>query len=235
MFGAGIQTQYSIIAMILNSQKLTLKMYNIISSGSKGNAVLYFNSVLVDCGVPFASLKPILYNIQLILLTHEHGDHFNESTIKALVKERPTLRIGCCEWMTDKLDFVKNLDVFKIGAVYNYGNLMISPVKLYHDVPNCGYRIFKNGKRIFHATDTSHLDGITAKDYDLYAIEHNYDAETVFEAIAMLEAAGNYAYQKGAVNSHLSEKQARDFIFENKGENSQVLRLHESTKFDLKI
>lgn len=204
-------------------------MYNIISSGSKGNAVLYFNSILVDCGVPFSSINPHLYDIRIVLLTHEHGDHLNESTLRRLVFERPTLRIGCGEWLSEKLPFVKNLDVFSIGKIYNYGTFQLSTVKLYHDVPNCGYRIFKDGKKVFHATDTSHLEGITAKGYDLYAIEHNYNAETVFEAIYETEAAGGYAHQRGSMNSHLSEQQARDFYFQNRGEHSQIIRLHESS------
>jgi L-ascorbate metabolism protein UlaG (beta-lactamase superfamily) len=204
-------------------------MYQVISSGSKGNAVLYFNSILVDCGISFTSLKPNLYNIQIVLLTHEHGDHFNLSTIKKLIKERPTLRIGCGEWLADKLQFVKNLDVLEIGSIYDYGIFKISSVKLYHDVPNCGYRIFKDGKKIFHATDTSHLEGITAKYYDLYAIESNYDEETVYDTIHELESKGEFAHQHGSINSHLSEQQTRDFIFKNRGKHSQVLRLHESS------
>lgn len=204
-------------------------MYKVISSGSKGNSIVYHGSILLDCGVPFAALKNDWLNIQLVLLTHEHGDHFNISTLWRLAKERPTLRIGCCPWMADKVSFSRNVDVYEIGKVYDYGSFQISPFKLYHDVPNCGFRIFKNGTKIFHATDTMHLEGITAKGYDLYAVEHNYNAETVFETIAELEMAGQYAHQRGSINSHLSEQQARDFIFENRSEHSKVLRLHESS------
>lgn len=204
-------------------------MYRVISSGSKGNAVLYFNSILVDCGVPFASLKPYLYDIRIVLLTHEHGDHINVDTLWRLAKERPALRIGCCSWMLEKVVTFRNVDSFEIGSTYNYGQFQVSPIQLYHDVPNCGYRIFMDGKKILHATDTAHLDGITAKGYDLYAIEHNYNAETVFDLIAETESKGGFAHQRGSINSHLSEQQARDFIFKNRGEHSQVVRLHESS------
>ncbi len=206
-------------------------LYKVISSGSKGNAVIYFNSILVDCGVPFALLKPFLYDIQAVLLTHKHGDHFKRSTIARLVSERPSLRVGCCDWLADRLDFVRNLDVYKTGRLYDYGAFKVSPVKLYHDIPTCGYRIFKDGKKIFHATDTAHLEGITAKNYDLYAIESNYNEDTVYETISELEARGEFAHQRGSLNTHLSEQQSRDFIFKNRGEHSRVLRLHESTSF----
>lgn len=206
-------------------------MYNIVSSGSKGNAVLYFDSVMVDCGVSFSSVKPYLYDLQLILLTHRHGDHFNESALRRLVFERPTLRIGCCEWMADKISFAKNVDIYKIGRLYNYGSFQVAPFKLYHDVPNAGYRIFKNGKKIFHATDTAHLKGITAIGYDLYSIEHNFNEETVFDMIYKTESSGGYAYQRESINSHLSEQDANDFFYRNKGENSVLVRLHESSTY----
>ena len=98
---------------------------------------------------------------------------------------------------------------------------------MYHDVENCGYRIFSYGKKIFHATDTAHLQGIEAKGYDLYAIEHNYCEEEIEEIIRKKKALGQYSYEIGAINSHLSEQQARDFIYKNKVGNCQILRLHE--------
>lgn len=203
-------------------------MYRVISSGSQGNAILYHDSILVDCGVPFVLIKPYIFQIQLVLLTHEHGDHFNIDTLWRLAHERPTLRIGCCKWMYDKISVLKNVDLYEVGQVYDYGKIKISPVKLYHDVPNCGYRIFRDNTRIFHATDTAHLEGISAKEYDLYAIEHNYNDETILESIAEKERQGKYAYQKASMNSHLSEQQARDFIYKNRAPHSRVLRLHES-------
>ena len=202
-------------------------MYKVIATGSTGNAVLYFGSILVDCGVPYSKLKPYINDIQLVLLTHEHGDHFIRSTVERLTESRPTLRIGCGPWMKDLVKGIKNVDFYQIGEVYDYGIFQITAVKLYHDVPNCGYRIFKDGFKVLHATDTAHLQGVAAKGYDLYAVEHNYDADTIDEAIAAKQAAGEYAYQKGAVNSHLSEQQASEFIYRNRSVNSQTLRLHE--------
>lgn len=204
-------------------------MHKIISSGSHGNAVLYNNSILVDCGVSFKDLKPYLNQIQIVLLTHEHGDHFYLSTILKMRQERPSIRIACGKWMADLLYPIKrNIDVLEIGKWYDYGVFKISPVKLFHDVPNCGYRIHIDEYKIIHATDTAHLNGIEAKDYDLYSIEHNYNEETIHERIEQKEANGEFAYQKGSVNSHLSEQQAKEFIFKNRKPESKVIRLHES-------
>ena len=70
--------------------------YNIISTGSIGNAVVINNNILIDCGVSFAKLKDFYKSFQLVLLTHIHTDHFNKTKIKKLAEERPTLRFGCC-------------------------------------------------------------------------------------------------------------------------------------------
>ena len=203
-------------------------MYQVIASGSTGNSIIYHKTILVDCGVPFSLLKPFLKDIKLVLLTHSHNDHINAQTLRKLAYERPTLRVGCGVWMKDFVGGIKNVDYYEAGEVYNYGSFSISPIKLYHDVPNFGYRIFKDETKIIHCTDTCHLEGISAKEYDLYAIEHNYDEDVVNEIILRLESEGKFAHQRGAINSHLSEQQARDFIFKNKGPNSQVLRLHET-------
>lgn len=209
-------------------QGIDKNIANIIASGSSGNCEIYHNNIAVDMGVPYSKIKPYINNLQIVLLTHLHFDHFNITTIKKLAFERPTLRFGCGEWMVEFLKGIKNVDVYQFGETYNYGSFKISMGKCYHDVPNAFFRIFKGNHKIFRATDTAHLDSIEAKGYDLYAIEHNYDEDTVFESIAKIEAGGGFAHQKGAINSHLSEQQARDFIFKNAGENYKVIRLHES-------
>jgi len=144
------------------------------------------------------------------------------------------LRFGCGEWLKERLSTIKNVDVYHLNTWYDYGSFKVSIGRLYHDVENCFFRIFikqPDGEyfKIFRATDTAHLEGITARDYDAYSIEHNYNAETVFETIANIESRGGFAHQRGSINTHLSEQQTRDFIFKNRGANSQVVRLHESS------
>lgn len=203
-------------------------MYNVIATGSTGNCVIYHKSIVVDMGVPYSKIEPYIKDFQIVLLTHEHGDHVNIPAIKKLAFERPSLRFACGEFLAHKIQGVKNLDILEAGNVYDYGHFQISPIVLYHNVKNFGFRIFKDGTKIIHATDTAHLEGITAKGYDLYAIEHNYNEDTALDIIAKAEAKGQFSHIKGSINSHLSEQQARDFIFKNKSPHSQILRLHES-------
>lgn len=206
-------------------------IYNVISSGSNGNAVIYGNKIMVDCGVSFAKTKPFVNDIAIVLLTHEHKDHINIKTLAKLQMLRPTLRIGCCEWMLPLLPGLNNIDVFNIGVLYNYGSFKVSPIKLYHDVLNCGYRLTIDGYKILHATDTAHLEGISAKGYDLYAIEANYDEEKVEQAIVEAQERGEYCHAIGSIKSHLSTQQAFDFVNKNKKDTSEVLLLHKSNSF----
>lgn len=203
---------------------------NVISSGSKGNAVLY-GSVLVDCGVSFSKLKPYIRQIQLVLLTHAHSDHLNVRTLQMLQKARPAVRIGCPEYLVSELSGLDNIDIYQVGVLYDYGRFQVSPVKLYHDVPQIGYRIFIEGKKILHCTDTATLEGITARGYDLYAIEHNYDEEKAQRAIEEARAKGRFCHAAGSIKTHLSWQQAREFIEANRKEDSQILELHKSEKF----
>lgn len=204
----------------------------VISSGSEGNAVIYNNAIMVDCGVSLKALEAVKRSLKIVLLTHKHSDHLKIRTLQRLQAERPALRIACGDFLLEELPCIKNIDVLQVGKIYDYGAFKVSPVKLYHDVPNFGWRIFlPNGQKIFHATDTVHLEGITAKGYDLYAIEHNYCEEYIQQAIEEARANGEYTHAYGSIKTHLSIQQARTFIEANRKESSEVLELHKSRSF----
>lgn len=205
--------------------------YNIIATGSKGNCVIVNNSTAIDMGISFKKLKDYYKDLQIVLLTHQHLDHFNKPTITRLAKERPTLRWGCCWWLAQPLLDCgvepANIDVFEIGRTYDYGAFKVSPVYLYHDVDNCGYRLFMNDKKAIYMTDTHTLEGIGAKDYDLYLIEANYGDEEVEERIKEKIEKGEFIYEYRAKETHLSQKQTDEFLMANMGDNSQYVYLHE--------
>ena len=205
--------------------------YNIISTGSKGNAVVLNDRLLIDCGVNYKQLSPYVSGLQLVLLTHIHGDHFYPSTIKKLAKMRPTLRFGCCKWLVNNLISCGvqkwRIDVFTPELLNTYsGDLQITAVELTHDVPNCGYKIFIDGEKIFYATDTNNLNGITAPDYDLYMIEANYEDDEIQERIRKKEESGSYAYEYKVLKSHLSKAKCDDFIVRNAGTKSKFIYMH---------
>jgi Cft2 family RNA processing exonuclease len=204
--------------------------YNIISTGSKGNALVIEDNILIDCGVSFTKLKNVYKNLSIVLLTHIHTDHFNKTTIKRLALERPTLRFACCNWLVNELVQCgvnkRNIDVLNVGVWYNYGGFKISPILLYHNVDQCGYRLFINNKKVLYATDTNKLDGITAPGYDYYFIEANYTEDGIQERIKAKEALGLYCYEYDAMLNHLSKEKCDEFLYENMGVNSHYEYMH---------
>lgn len=205
--------------------------YNIISTGSKGNAVVIDGIILVDCGVPFSALKNVYCDIKIVLLTHIHVDHFKHSTIRMLAQKRPTLRFACGKHLVNDLlecgVAPSNIDVLEIGTKYDYGAFKLVPVKLYHNVPNVGYRLYIGREKIFYATDTSTLAGITAKNYDLYMVEANYEPEKLIEAINTKNKQGEYAYEKNVLRNHLSKPDCDEWLEANKGKDSICVYLHQ--------
>lgn len=210
-----------------------MNVLNKVASSSHGNCYIYNNDLMVDCGVPFSKIKPYYKDIKLLLLSHIHSDHFNKATIKKLIELRPTLYVCCGEWLVQEL---KDLGIKKckllsldMNASYDFGKYIITPFPAKHDVPNCGYKILikRDNYQIFHATDINSLQGITAKNYDLYCLEANYDEEELKTRLQEKEAAGEYAYEHRVLQTHLSKEECNRFLIENMGDNSECVYLHQ--------
>lgn len=213
--------------------------YNIISTGSKGNAVVINDRILIDCGVPLKALEPVKKDLRLVLLTHIHGDHFRPRTVRALHKERPALRWGCCEWMVGPLLEAgvdkRVIDVYDpdLPAFLMYGpTLSIRPQRLVHDAPNCGYHMiftpeYERRERLFYATDTATLDGVEATGYDWYLVEANHTREELEARARAKMEAGECAYEVRAAANHLSQEQALDWLYRQMGPQSQYVFLHQ--------
>lgn len=208
--------------------------HTVIGSGSSGNAVVINDFIMVDCGLPWKKIEPYSNKLKLVLLTHEHGDHFKPSTVKKLHEIRPSLRFGCCEWMLQPLlnaEVSKRvIDVYECGSFVDYGRVIfICPELVPHNVPNCGYHIWlgKEPELIFYCTDCSSLDHIFAKNYDLYMIEANHSEQEIQERIQKKLDAGEFAYEFEAQKNHLSEEKALDWLSKNAGPNSKYVFLHQ--------
>lgn len=200
--------------------------YEILNSGSDGNCTLINEIIAIDMGVSYKLLTPHVKKLRLVLLTHVHLDHFNKATIRRLTKDRPTLRFGCCEWLVQELINCgvdrRNIDVYEVGLFYDYKLFKLMPVKLYHDVPNCGYRVFYGDEKLIYATDTYTLAGIKAIEYDYYLIEGNYQDEEELSS----RATNNY-YESRVKKTHLSKEYATNWLLENMGLKSEYHWMHE--------
>ena len=204
--------------------------YNIIMTGSKGNAVIINKRILIDYGVSFKQIQPYLDDLRIVLSTHWHGDHFKASTARLINQTKPLIKFGCCVWMKERLLQAgvpdRQIDVYVPGVLYDYKIVGVIPFEVAHDAPNCGYKLFFDNEKVFYATDCGNLNGIVARGYDLYLIEANYEDEEIQARMDAKRAEGKYAYEQRSLKYHLSKKQCDDFIYRNAGPKSEYVYLH---------
>lgn len=208
--------------------------YEIIGSGSDGNAILYKREVLVDVGLPFNKLEPYLKTIRVILLTHKHSDHFNDATIVRIGREFPNIYMVVPESLLEQfkpLNYSGKVIVLKEEQKFKIGDTIVQSFKLFHDVYNVGWKINKAGYKIVHATDTGSIDHIEARNYDLYAIEHNYDEDIIKETIKQKALDGVFAYEVRALGYHLSFQKASEWINSQRKDSSEIVMLHISSSY----
>lgn len=204
--------------------------YDIISSGSSGNAVLIDDCILIDCGVSWRQLAPAVPKLKLVLLTHVHQDHFRESTIRRLIRERPALRFAGRPWMVRPLQNagaqLRSIDSLVTGFWYNYSGWRVRVYDLLHDVPNCGYLIQKDGVKLFYATDTYSLDHISVA-ADVCLIEGNHREQEIEAKIREKQERGEFAYEVRAARTHMSVERAEDWFRANAPEGAQLVLMHQ--------
>lgn len=203
--------------------------YEIIHTGSAGNAVIV-NGILIDCGVAYKLLRSHIRDIRLVLITHQHSDHFKVSTVKRLHKERPSLKFAGGSWMMKYLSKAeipaRNCLVMQPRTRYKFKTFNVIPVELVHDVRTFGYRLeFPEGKAIY-ATDTVSLNGVYARNYDLFLLEANHLESEIDQKISEKRAAGEFAYELRAKHTHLSKEKADAFFGKNCKADSELVYLH---------
>lgn len=205
-------------------------MINVIKTGSKGNAVLLNSNILIDIGVSYKCIEPFKKDIQYVLLTHIHSDHFNKSTIRKLANERPNIKFLCCEWLLKELsEIISITQIYLIETKkrYDFNDFEVIVIETKHNVRNCAYKLKIGNKKIFFATDLNNLNNIVAKKYDYYLVEANYDETEIAEKIKQKLKNGEFIYEYDVVNNHLSIEKATNFILENAGVNSEYILLHQ--------
>lgn len=186
-----------------------------LSSGSKGNSLIIKPyQLIVDMGMSYKHYdKSILKHIKYVFLTHEHGDHFNVSTINQIMQNEPHITfimrdnlylILKQKFIEKKYDLKQN-QVQTIpkneDIVFDLNNNEILVARAHHtdhgDIENTAYT-FKGSvdvdlyetPTILYASDlidtgaTKNGDGLSQTEkYDLMFLEANYDHELMIKSL----------------------------------------------------
>lgn len=217
---------------------------NIINTGSNGNAILIDDAIMIDCGLPFKTLKEYnILDLDVLFITHRHGDHLNMSVLRNIDKLRPWNKLSSMIYTnkdvaekinTDKKlqDKVKNIiahgDIFEITA--NNKIYKVEVFKCAHDVENTGF-VFTNeeNETLIFATDTSTMKYAPNMLYDYIVVEGNYDEVK----LKTDQLSDNYEVRRRAFRNlrHLSIQQFEDFVTNYSKPDSEVWQLHESNEY----
>ena len=172
-------------------RKLIKMFFDIIGSGSKGNATLVFSqgaTLLIDMGVTLERLEEELKrfnkdikDIDAVLVTHNHTDHIRG--IKAFSPKRIYSLEGTVPGSLSNV--VEMLKPFSVG------DFTITPFPTSHDAINpCGFLLEANGEKLVYMTDTGcYLSQNTPllKNPDYLVIESNHDIQMLLHTNRPME------------------------------------------------
>lgn len=82
-------------------------------------------------------------------------------------------------------------------------------------------------EKLIYLTDTKTVEGIIAKNYDLYLIEGNYDEDEILDRIKHKEENGLFINEYRTIETHLSVQEATNWLLENMGDNSIYEFIHQ--------
>lgn len=77
--------------------------------------------------------------------------------------------------------------------------------------------------------DTSNVDNIEAKDYNLYLIEANYQRKILEKHIEECDDENKLYYLNRVSRTHLSYEESNSFLIENMGKKSEYQYIHQSS------
>ena len=223
------RSQQSILVPCLKSELSA----TVLGSSSAGNATLVWSAgtaILIDCGFPPSYITIQLQRLGLsisdldgVFITHIHGDHVNESTVRKLIKER--VPIYCPPQIELHLQkkygalasasHQKHLNVIKKSEI-EMNQFVIRTFEVPHDSDGgCfGYSIIydvgSRTKKVSVSTDmacpTKSVVGHFANS-DVIVIESNYD-------VHMLENSARPDWLKRRIreDGHLSNDQCGESL-----------------------
>lgn len=160
----------------------------VIASGSSGNCTLIQSSsaenILLDAGVPYvkiakaADFKPI----DFALITHEHNDHANKSTIKTLLERGVEVYMTAGTRNALKFENRHNLHALKYqfnSKAIKIGSCKFKPLEVIHDAAEpVAFQLEDVDDRILYATDAKAVP-YSADVFTKMIVETNFGEETL--------------------------------------------------------
>ena len=124
--------------------------FDIIASGSKGNATLVFTKdhlIMIDFGIPLKEVEQELskYNknikdVDLLLITHDHADHYRG--LKCISPKKQCALEGTLPGSLNT--------VLELNTPYYLDDIRITPFRTSHDATNpCAYMIEEGEEKLF--------------------------------------------------------------------------------------
>ena len=165
--------------------------FNIIASGSKGNATLVVEKdtiILIDMGVTLTRLEAGLSEIGKkvsditgAIITHDHSDH------TAGIKFLPKNKIYALEGTITGT----GSHIVKINEPFLVGEITITPIKISHDAINpCGFVLEFGNEKLSYITDTGYVLNETLpilKNPSYLIIESNHDIKMLLKTNRPME------------------------------------------------
>lgn len=203
--------------------------YKIISTGSKGNCVVIEN-IMIDCATSWKNIKEELYDIDILLISHCHSDHYRENIYKRIRKEFPNI-ICCMNRGTVEFSNADYDELIRDYQPISAAGLTITPFPLLHTVENHGFVWDFNGNHIVYATDTSSMENCPVdRKFDYVFLEANHDKYKLQHAFRKSKEYGYNAY--GTSKSHLSKQDSLKFYLLNRASrDTPYIELHQSSRF----
>jgi phosphoribosyl 1,2-cyclic phosphodiesterase len=169
----------------------------IIGSGSKGNAT-YIETpqtkILIDAGISMLQIRKRLANqgitldtLDAVFITHEHSDHIAH-LLSVLSRTKAIAYMHEQTFINANIKLKKELQNFKVNFIkadhkYQLKDMVVVPITLSHDTPNCFGYLVKEMNTISNNTYAQITDtGYIAHKYfkilssiAVIMIESNYD------------------------------------------------------------
>lgn len=208
--------------------------YNILASGSSGNAVRIRN-IMIDCGIPFTKMRDELYKCQYLLITHEHQDHVKEATLGQIVKWFPNIEIYSTYKVARLNDEITAINTDYLPIYLPRARCRMWAIPVPHNTPCFGYVLRFEDADVIYATDlknTITLEEFTEENglrYDYTFLESNYDELK----LRMLGDSwhGQYNAYVDSSERHLSKDESLRFYAKHKKEGGEFIELHKSRRF----